>query len=333
MIGTALKSLAAQLQLTVSSGMAYGYLQGSYVTLTDHFLCRRMSIYAGCVEVPLPEGEEQSPAAKCAALIAEMVTKGSGDENIYALVQNPNMPSVVLNHASSVVTINFRKDAAGMNGLQRFIAEMLPRITPLTAPLQCACCGGHTQGQGYPVRIAADTVVPMHAECLEQSAAKNRSRLPDFAAVLGAAVGALLGAFVWALIFHAGYISALGALVILLLTLGGYVLLGGKPGMRQNTVLLVCMFAAIFLGTVGEYLWSMHEQYISYGSVVSDLMKESVYMRIVIRDFFTDFRTLGELLLNIGIGFVIALPVTFVWTNKEKGCAPSEPPKALPGTA
>lgn len=333
MIGTALKSLATQLQLAVSNGMAYGYLQGSYVTLTETLFCRRMSIYVGCVDVPLPEGEELTPAAKCAALIVDMVTKGSGEENIYALLKNRFVPALVVNHSGSVVTLNFRKDAAGMNGLQRFIAEMLPRITPLTAPLQCCYCGGHTGGQGYPVRIAADTVVPMHTECLSQTGANKPSRLPHFAAIVGAAVGALLGAIVWALLFHAGYISALGALVILTLTLGGYALLGGKPGMRQNIVLVVCMVAAILLGTIGEYLWTMHEQYIAYGSVVSTMMKESVYMRVVTKQFFTNGRAISELLLNMGIGLVFALLVAGMWTSKEKGCAPAEPPKALPGKA
>ena len=34
MIGKALKTLASQYQLTLSHGIAYGYLQGSYVTLS-----------------------------------------------------------------------------------------------------------------------------------------------------------------------------------------------------------------------------------------------------------------------------------------------------------
>lgn len=333
MIGTALKSLAAQLQLAVSNGMAYGYLQGSYVTLSETLFCRRMSIYVGCVDVTLPEGEELSPAAKCSAAIVEMITNGSGADNTYALVNNKQIPAVLANHSGSVVTLNFRKDAAGLNGLQRFIAEMLPSITPLTAPLQCAYCGGHTQGQGYPVRIAADTVLPMHTECLTQAAGKKRSKLPPVAAVIGAAVGALLGAVVWALIFHAGYISALGALVILMLSLFCYMLLGGKPGMQQNIVLLVCMVAAILLGTLGEYLWTMHEQYVAYGSVVSGLMNESVYMRVMIKEFFTSSKSILELLLNLGIGLVFALIVAVSWTNKEKGGSPAEPPKALPGKA
>lgn len=333
MIGTALKSLATQLQLAVNSGMAYGYLQGSYVTLTENLFSRRMSIYVGCVDVQLPEGEELSPAAKCSALIVDMVTKGSGDENIYALLRNRHIPALVVNHSGSVVTVNFRKDADGMNGLQRFIAEMLPRITPLTAPLQCACCGGHTQGQGYPVRIAADTVVPMHADCLSQAAAQNRSKLPPVASVIGAAVGAALGAIVWALIFHAGYISALGTLFILTLTLGGYALMGGKPGRRLNIVLIVCMVSAILLGTVGEYLWTMHEQYIAYGSVVNTMMKESVYLRVVAKEFFADSKAIGELLLNVGIGLVFALLVASSWITRKKGCAPAETPQALPGQA
>lgn len=333
MIGTALKSLASQLQLAMSNGIAYGYLQGSYITLTETLLCRRMSIYVGCTDVPLPEGEELSPAAKCSALIVDLVTKGSGDENIYALLRNRYIPALVVNHSGSVVTLNFRRDSAGMNGLQRFIAEMLPRITPLTAPLQCACCGGHTQGQGFPVRIAADTVLPMHTECLAQSSTAYSKRYHTTIACIGAAVGALIGAAAWAFIFHAGYIALIGATIILALTLGAYKLLRGAPGRTQMIVIGVCMVTAILLGTVAGYAWMLHDQYVAYGSVVNDMMRESVYLRVAAMRLLTDSGSVTRLIVDLGLGFVFALLGALSELGVSKGCASSEPPKALPGKA
>lgn len=333
MIGTALKSLASQLQLAVNNGMAYGYLQGSYVTLTENLFCRRMSIYVGCVNVALPEGEELSPAAKCSALIVDMVTKGSGDENIYALLRNRYVPALMVNHSGSVVTLNFRRDAAGLNGLQRFIAEMLPRITPLTAPLQCSHCGGHTGGQGYPVRIAADVVVPMHAECLAESSNAYNKQYHTTIACIGAAVGALIGAVAWAFIFHAGYIALIGATIILALTLGAYKLLRGASGRTQMIVVGVCMVAAVLLGTIAGYAWMLHDQYVAYGSVVGDMMRESVYLRVAAKRLLTDSGSLTRLIVDLVTGLVFALLGAASELGASKGCASAEKPKAMPGQA
>lgn len=333
MIGTALKSLASQFHLTVSSGLAYGYLQGSFITLTEGIAYRRMSIYVGCVNVALPEGEEVSPAVKCSTIIVDMVTKGSGDENIYCLTKNPHLPAIVVNHSGSVVTLNFRRDEAGLNGLQRFIAEMLPHITPLTAPLQCSYCGGHTRGMGYPVRIAPDTVVPMHAECLQENTRAHSAKHHTVPAIIAAAVGALIGAAAWAFIFQAGYISVLGALIILALTLGGYTLLRGEPGRTQMIVVGACMAAAVLLGTVAGYAWMLHDQYAAYGSVVNSMMRESVYMRVAAKDIFTNSDSLMTLILNLVTGLVFAALGAASGLIKHGASTSAEKPSAMPGQA
>lgn len=333
MIGTALKNLAAQYQLGVSNGVAYGYLQGSFVTLSDELFCRRLSIYVGCVNIPLPEGEELPPAAKCSAMIVDMITRGSGDDNVYALLRNRFVPGLVVNHSGSVVTVNFSKNKAGLDGLQRFIAELLPQITPLTAPLQCSHCGGHTGRQGYPVLIAADTAVPMHVECLAKYQKDAKPRCNPIAGIIGAIIGALAGAVLWAVNFHAGYVSALGALCILALTLGGYKLLRGRSGRMQAIVVGVCMIAAVLLGTIGGYAWLLHDQYSAYGSVVTGMMSESVYLRVSAKNLFSDPASLTEMLINLAIGLVFALIGAASALISPQGSAPTESPRALPGKA
>lgn len=213
MIGTALKKLAAQYRLTVNGGMAYGYLFGSFVTLTEGPISRVLSIYVGSVNVPLPQGETLTPAAKCSAIILDMVKQANGEDNVYGLMHSRFVPVMASTHNSSVVTLHFRPDAAGAKGLERFLAEQLPRITPLTAPLQCIHCGGHTHGQGYPVRISAGTVVPMHADCLLASVKEFDGGKP-LPGILGAVVGALIGAFFWAGLQILGMPAVLGAVLL-----------------------------------------------------------------------------------------------------------------------
>lgn len=333
MLGTTLKNLATQYGLTINGNKAYGYLLGSFVTLTENLLSRRISIYVGSVNVQLPEGEELPPAAKCSALIVDMVTKASGEENIYVLMRNRFIPALVVNHGGSVVTLNFRRDEGGLNGLQRFIAEMLPRITPLTAPLQCSHCGGHTGGQGYPVQIAADTVVPMHPGCQQENAKTFAAANHTLPGIIGAAAGALIGTVAWVMLFREGYATAFGTLIILLLSFGGYLLLRGKSGKTQAIVITVCIFAGVVLGDLARYIWQLHNEYLSFGSVVSSMMRESVYLRVALKELFTNASTLVHLALDLVFALLYAAFNAALAMINYKGCAEASAPKAMPGQA
>lgn len=333
MIGSALKHLASQYGMTINSNKAYGYMLGSFVTLTENYLARRMSIYVGSVNVQLPEGEELSPAAKCSAIIADMVTKASGEENLYGLLRNRFIPALVLNHSGSVVTLNFRRDEAGLNGMQRFIAELLPRITPLTAPLQCCHCSGHTGGQGYPVQIAADAVVPMHPLCQQEAAKAFAASNHTLREIIGAAFGALIGAAGWVLLFRTGILTAISSLLILLLSLGGYCILRGKTGWTQAIVIAVCTLTGILISDAARYIWQLHEEYQAFGSVVSNMMRESVYMRVALKQLLADASLLGPFALDLLFGLVYSLIHAVYAMGGYKSCAEASAPKNLPGQA
>lgn len=332
MIGTALKQLANQYRLTMNSGAAYGYLFGSFVTLTEGPLGRRLSIYVGSVNVPLPEGEKLAPAAKCSAIITDMIEKANGEANTYALMQCRSIPAVTANNDGSVVTVNFRPDASGLKGLTRFLAEQMPRITPLTAPLQCMHCGGHTHGQGYPVRIAADAIVPMHSDCLQAcgKAVPGRKALPG---ILGAVAGALLGAFFWAGLHILNVPAVLGAILLLALTLGGYVLFHGKPGRTQAITVGACMAAAVLIGVFAGYAWAFHSQYASYGTVVSGMMRESVYLRVMFKELFASGTLRTPMLLEVLCGLIFALIGVGCAFLTPAACSDPCSPHAMPGQA
>lgn len=332
MIGTALKKLAAQYRLTVNGGMAYGYLFGSFVTLTEGPISRVLSIYVGSVNVPLPQGETLTPAAKCSAIILDMVKQANGEDNVYGLMHSRFVPVMASSHGSSVVTLHFRPDAAGAKGLERFLAEQLPRITPLTAPLQCIHCGGHTHGQGYPVRISAGTVVPMHADCLLASVKEFDGGKP-LPGILGAVVGALIGAFFWAGLQILGMPAVLGAVLLLALVLGGYTLLHGTPGKVQAITLGACIAAAAVIGIAAGYAWEFHTQYVNYGTVVSGFMRESVFLRVMFKELFTSATLRTPLLLKLLCGLIFALlGAVSAWLGTS-GQTQAHKPHAMPGQA
>ncbi len=331
MIGTALKKLAAQYRLTVNGGAAYGYLFGSFVTLAEGPLSHRLSIYVGSVNVSLPEGESLSPAAQCSDAIISMVTQANAAGNPYGLMQNRLIPAMTAN--KGVVTLNFRPDAAGINGLTRFLAEQMPRITPLTAPLQCMHCGRHTHGQGYPVRIAGDTVVPMHPECLQASAKAFPSRKTLLPGIAGAVIGAALGAFFWAGLHVLSLPAILGALLLLVLTAGGYTLLHGVPGRTQAIVVGACIAAAVLIGIAAGYAWEFHGQYVSYGTVVSGMMRESVFLRVRFKELFASASLRTPLLLKLLCGLIFALLGASTGYLRSAGHDSEHRPHAMPGQA
>lgn len=330
MIGTALKKLAAQYRLTVNDGAAYGYLCGSFVTLTEGPLSHRLSIYVGSVNVTRPEGE-MSPAEKCSDTIVSMVTQANEAGNPYGLMQNHLIPGITAN--KGVVTLNFRPDAAGISGLTRFLAEQMSRIAPLTAPLQCMHCGVHTYGQGYPVRIAGDTVVPMHPECLQASAKAFPGRKALLPGIIGAVIGAALGAFFWAGLHVLNLPAIPAALLLLVLTAGGYMLLHGVPGRTQAIVVGACMAAAVLIGIAAGYAWDFHGQYVSYGTVVSRMMRESVFLRVRFKELFTSASLRTPLLLELLCGLIFALIGALTGYVRSAGHDSEHRPHAMPGQA
>lgn len=333
MIGKALKTLASQYQLTLSHGIAYGYLQGSYVTLSDTFFSHRMCIYVGCVNLKTSDTDPVSPAAKCASMIVEMINKGAGDKNIYAFTNLKFLPSPIASHKNSVVTINFSRNQRGLNGLQRFIAEMLPRITPLTAPLQCSHCGGHTAGQGYPVQIAPDTVLPMHSECFLSAIKVFNHNNNSNVSIIGAVIGSLLGALGQLWFIHSGLNAILGALCILFFACLGARLFNHQPERKVSMIVGVCIFIALFFSYFGGLIWQLHDQYNAFGKVVADMMTEKMYIWVSIKTLFTNTADLSALLLYFVMSILFALFGIAITFSNTKGFASAETPKARPGKA
>lgn len=332
MISSALKNLISQHQLAVSGSIAYGYIHGSLISLTESAFFRRLSIYVGCVNITLPEGEELPPAAKCSALIVDMITKASGEENVYALLRNRLIPAIVMNHSGSVVTINFTRNSAGTNGLNRFVAEMLPRITPLTAPLQCSHCGGHTGGQGYPVKITGDAVVPMHSACLAESAKEFEAAHGGRNAWIRGVIGALLGASAGAVIWHLTGQMPVLAIITFILSELGYFLLKGRKGLLQWGIVAACSVIALMISLGFGWVETLHQQYVNYGSVVQGMMSEATFLKVSIRDLFKTGQALQALLLRIV--FPLIIHALFHIFDLVKAAHKSEQrPKAMPGQA
>ena len=266
MIGTLFRDLSTKYGLTTSSGLAYGLLNGCFITLSEEAGVQRISIYVGPQEQPAP-GYAESQTVSCAKQICHTISSASGQENIYALMtDNEAIPALVLNHAGSVVTVNFPAAPESRAGIERFIAELLPMIAPLTRPHMCIYCCQPTQGDACPVRLSADTVAPMHLPCYQQAAGlhapSQQERSAQSKAVFGAAAGALLGAIIWALLSGSGPVAWVSAVLMGLLPTLAYDYLKGRAGQSRIVTILVCAGVAVLLGSLGACLIDLHGEYL-----------------------------------------------------------------------
>ena len=271
MIGTFFRDEAARSGLTVASGLAYGMLNGCFTTLSEDTGVRRISIYVGPQEQPVP-GCTQSQTVSAAQQICHAITTASGAENTYCLLTgDAALPALVLNHAGSVVTVNFPDSAEADSGVTRFISELLPQVAQLTRPLHCILCCTEAAGSAVPVRLSADTVVPMHVPChrkvLGYSAPSPEERATQTRATLLAALGALIGAALWALLSGFGPVAWVVGVLMGLLPTVAYDLMQGKPGRSRWLTIVICALAAILLGSFGAAFITAHGDWVHHISV------------------------------------------------------------------
>lgn len=267
MIGNLFREIAAKHGLTTASGMAYGLLNGCFVTLSGEEGVQRISIYVGAQEQPAP-GYAESQTVSCARQICHAISTASGPDNLYSLMTgSETIPALVLNHAGSVVTVNFPDMPEARSGIERFIAELLPQIAPLTRPQQCIFCCQMTNGDACPVRLSADTVAPMHATCHQKAAAlhvpSKEEQAVQTRAIAGAAAGALIGAILTSLLGHLSLWGAVIAVLMGLLPTLAYDLLKGKPGKTRIVTILTCAAVAAVLAGLGITLLGIRSRWIA----------------------------------------------------------------------
>ena len=307
MISTAFRELAEKHSLTIASGMAYGMLNGCFITLTEDADVRRISLYVGPQE-PIPSGFAESQTVSCARQIIHTISTASGPDNIYALrTGSAEIPALILNHAGSVVTVNFSDAPEAIKGVERFLAELLPQVAPLTRPALCIFCGQPTSGSGCPVRLSADTVAPMHDPCFRQAAGNHATpreeRIALLKAVLCAALGALIGTIAWTFLSGYGPLAWVVGVLMGLLPVLGYDLLKGKSGKARIITVVVCAVTAVVLGSLGACALSLHRSYVASGEVAQQMVSQLAYMKA---QFDYDTNALPTLIRALIAGTVFA---------------------------
>lgn len=326
---TAIGRLAALYALKRRGQTAYGLIHGCRITLSRSVTGLTLSLYVGALEAPAP-GSDKSPTLQRAESICALIQEANGDNDRFGLGKR----GASVAHGGSLVTMTFRGRHAS-DAIQRFVPLLLPQIAPMTAPMQCIHCGGHTGGAGQPVRLAPGMTVPMHAPCLKDCQHRFKvsrvRRIPGKAVLLSIA-GALIGCLLHALCYGSQWLWILAGLVTVALAE-----LGCHLGKAQSGVVRFCTAAltstvALALGAFISWIWPLHQAYAAYGDVVHGMMREITYIRLSLDGTVSPAAMLIPLLLRAITLVVIHLTAVLSWRYAMRGQEAFRP-VPMPGQA
>ena len=238
MIGSGLKKLAKQHDMKVSSGVAYGSLNGYATTLCEGSGWKR-------IDIATRFGDVDQQKAFLTAVYAV-------DTKRQYRVQN-------LSVSPRSINVVFHDTVGTMKKIEAFIAWFYPLLEQHGAFKAdiCAECGSQiTSGSWYMVDGIA---YHMHDTCAERVGQELNAEAQErkdedtgsyVRGLVGALVGALLGSVVWALVLYAGYVASLVGLLIGWLAEKGYTLLKGKQGKGKIVILVIAIILGVLVGTL-----------------------------------------------------------------------------------
>ena len=147
---------------------------------------------------------------------------------------------------------------------------------------------------------------------------------------IGALLGASIGAVVWALVGMMGYIASIVGFVIAALASKGYDLLKGRQGTIKMVVLIGCVILAVFAGTLGTTVWSIHNEY----DALSDVEKQYFFPSEgeVIMQILADEEVQTSLLKDSALGVLFGIMGSFGLIKAAKKKQPEEIPAPAEAT-
>ena len=145
---------------------------------------------------------------------------------------------------------------------------------------------------------------------------------------IGALLGASIGAVAWTLVGMLGYMASIVGFVIALLADKGYDMFKGRQGTVKMIVLILCVVLAVGVGTVGTYVWMIHDSYTEQYNELTELEKklltitEAEYMQEVL----SDSEVQGCMIKDAGMGLVFGLLGSFGLIKAAKKKKPEAAP-------
>lgn len=242
MIGSGLKKFAKESNLQISSGVAYGVMQGYGVTLQEGSGYKQMAIATRFADMEQQREFEQK--------VAQVNITSQYRVQQFAV-------------APAYINVVFTDTMGTMKKIREFADWILPLLRQCGASTADFCneCGAPIQSDGVWMLRDGMVASHVHKACCQkvqnQIYGENMERREADQGsygygIVGAVIGALLGGVVWALVLSAGWMSALIGLLIGFLANTGYNLMKGKQGKGKIAILIIAVIIGVLAGTLGD---------------------------------------------------------------------------------
>lgn len=291
MIGSALKKLAKEYNMTVDKGIAYGSLGGFCATLSEGSGWKRIVFST----------QFSDPAGRTGMM-----------DTVNARDLKRDFRVLELTVGSKMIVVNFLDNPGTMKRIHAFLDWFLPMLHSFGASGAEICpecgmpidqgCWVMVNGIAYHLHTACADRVRRNVELSNEQRASEDSG--SYATgLLGSLLGAALGAVVWAVVLSLGYIASVVGLLIGFLAEKGYNLCKGKQGKGKIAILILAIVFGVVLGTFLAESYGLFDL-ISSGSVpgleISDIPETIVYL------FAVDGEYRGIVLKNVVMGLLFA---------------------------
>lgn len=245
MIGSALKKLAAENNMTVSNGVGYGSLQGFAATLSEGNGYKQIVFTTKFTE-----------SAKMDALQAAVNQRNIARE---FRVQNFSI-------APNGVSIVFLDNPGTMKKMYAFLEWFMPLLKDSSATgvnicTECGCeltAGRWVLLDGVAFHMHDSCAEKVRREIAEEAQAQKDSDTGSYVSGLaGALGGSAIGAILWAVVLNLGYVASVVGLVIGVLAEKGYNLLRGKQGKAKVLILILAIIFGVLVGTLAADVFTL----------------------------------------------------------------------------
>lgn len=260
MIGSALKKFAAENQLTVSDGIAYGNYQGYAISLSEGMGYKLLTVSTHLDDTVGTWLDAQLSA--------------------HNLMKEFRVDDVQLTETG--IQIVFTDNPGTMKCFRAFLQWFFPLLSQSGATGYDCCCSCGLPFDGAETwKMAGEIPLHIHPGCaqaiLHEAKQEEEAEAQTGSygkGLLGALLGGLLGAVLWALVLYLGYIAAVVGLIIGLLAELFYRKLGGKNGKGKIPILILGAIVGVVLGTFASDAISLgtmianHEISLGFGEII-----------------------------------------------------------------
>ena len=260
MIGSALKKLAAENELTISDGIAYGNYQGYAITLSEGAGYKLLTISTHLTDAAGTWLDSQLSA--------------------HNLMKEFRIEDAQLTETG--IQVVFNDNPGTMKCFHAFLQWFFPLLPQSGATgYDCCCSCGQPFGGDEAWKMAGEIPMHIHSGCAQsllhdaQQEEEAKAQTGSYGkGLLGALLGGVLGAILWALVLYLGYIAAVVGLIIGLLAELFYRKFGGKNGKGKLPILVLAVIVGVVLGTFASDAVTLgtmiahNEISLSYGEII-----------------------------------------------------------------